>query len=71
MKIAAGEASDEQFCKTMKNTLDAVGFVAGVPTAPIWRTVEGTEAFLEGNAGPLAPILGAPSSSQFFFNIFL
>ena len=64
MKIAAGEASDEQFCKTMKNTLDAVGFVAGVPTAPIWRTVEGTEAFLEGNAGPLAPILGAPSKDK-------
>lgn len=64
MKIAAGEASDEQFYKTMKNTLDAVGFVAGVPTAPIWRTVEGTEAFLEGNAGPLAPILGAPSKDK-------
>lgn len=64
MKIAAGETSDEQFYKTMKNTLDAVGFVAGVPTAPIWRTVEGTEAFLEGNAGPLAPILGAPSKDK-------
>lgn len=64
MKIAAGEASDEQLYKTMKNTLDAVGFVAGVPTAPIWRTVEGTEAFLEGNAGPLAPILGAPSKDK-------
>ena len=64
MKIAAGETSDEQFYKTMKNTLDAVGFVAGVPTAPIWRTVEGTEAFIEGKAGPLAPILGAPPKDK-------
>jgi hypothetical protein len=64
MKIAAGEASDEQFYRTMKSTLDAIGFVAGVPTAPIWRTVEGTEAFIEGKAGPLAPILGAPPKDK-------
>lgn len=64
MKIAAGEASDEQFYRTMKSTFDAIGFVAGVPTAPIWRTVEGTEAFLEGKAGPLAPILGAPPKDK-------
>ena len=48
----------------MKSTLDAIGFVAGVPTAPIWRTVEGTEAFIEGKAGPLAPILGAPPKDK-------
>lgn len=64
MRIAAGEASDEQFYRTMKNALDAVGFVAGVPTAPLWRTVEGTEAFLQGKAGPLAPILGAPAKDK-------
>lgn len=64
MKIAAGEASDEQFYRTMKSTLDAIGFVAKVPTAPIWRTVEGTEAFIEGKAGPLAPILGAPPKDK-------
>lgn len=64
MKIAAGEASDEQFYRTMKSTLDAIGFVAGVPTAPIWRTVEGTEAFIEGKAGLLAPILGAPPKDK-------
>ena len=64
MKIAAGEASDEQFYRTMKSTLDAIGFVADVPTAPIWRTVEGTEAFIEGKAGPLAPILGAPPKDK-------
>lgn len=63
-KIAGGDDSDEQWYKAMKNVINAVGFVGGVPTAPIWRTVEGTEAFLEGKAGPLAPILGAPPKDK-------
>ena len=63
-KIASGEDSDEQWYRTMKLVLDSIGFVAKVPTAPIWRTVEGTEAFIEGKAGPLAPILGAPPKDK-------
>lgn len=63
-KIASGKDSDEQWYRTMKLVLDSIGFVAKVPTAPIWRTVEGTEAFIEGKAGPLAPILGAPPKDK-------
>ena len=63
-KIASGKDSDEQWYRTMKLVLDSIGFVAKVPTAPIWRTVEGTEAFIEGKAGPLAPILGAPPKGK-------
>lgn len=63
-KIASGKDSDEQWYRTMKLVLDSIGFVAKVPTAPIWRTVEGTEAFIEGKAGSLAPILGAPPKDK-------
>lgn len=50
--------------KFMRSSINAAGFVAGVPTMQLWRTVDGIEAFEKGKGGPLTPIFGPPPKKK-------
>ena len=44
----------------MKNIIMAVGYAAGLPGKLISDTALGTKAYLEGEAGPQAVLVGPP-----------
>lgn len=46
--------------KFIRSGINAAGFLTGVPTMQLWRTVDGIEAFEKGKGGPLTPIFGPP-----------
>lgn len=46
--------------KALKELVNAFGFAMGLGTPQTFRTWEGTEAWIDGNGGPLTPLLGKP-----------
>lgn len=50
--------------KFMRSSINAAGFLAGVPTIWMWRTVDGIEAFDKGIGGPLTPLFGPPPKKK-------
>lgn len=50
--------------KFIRSCVNAAGFLVGVPTVPMWRVVDGIEAFEKGKGGPLTPIFGPPPKKK-------
>lgn len=47
--------------RAIRELINTMGFVFGIGTPQLWRTMDGAEAyFVDGQGGPLAPFLGKP-----------
>ena len=62
---ALEEDDDDATYLALKETTNAVGFLLGLGTPQLWRTIEGSNAyFVDDEGGVLAPLLGKPRAQK-------
>ncbi|WP_298997034.1 hypothetical protein [uncultured Desulfovibrio sp.] len=62
---ALEEDDDDATYLALKETTNAVGFLLGLGTPQLWRTIEGSNAyFVDDEGGVLAPLLGKPRARK-------
>ena len=59
------EDDEKAFAHFMRELINTFGFVYGIGTPQLWRTMDGSEAyFVDGEGGVLAPFLGKPQKDK-------